>query len=43
MVNWREALFTFGVLALPSSARTPTNYAKLGEAFDFFRTRNAND
>jgi pimeloyl-ACP methyl ester carboxylesterase len=50
MVNRREALFALGVLALSSSARTQERPAsnddelrKLGEAFDFFRTRNAKD
>jgi pimeloyl-ACP methyl ester carboxylesterase len=50
MVNRREALFGFGVLALSSAARTQEHPAsnddelrKLGEAFDFFRARNAKD
>jgi len=50
MLNRREALFGFGVLALSSAARTQEHPAsnddelrKLGEAFDFFRARNAKD
>jgi pimeloyl-ACP methyl ester carboxylesterase len=50
MVDRRQALLAFGVLALSSSARAQERPAskddelqKLGEAFDFFRTRNAKD
>ena len=50
MVNRREVLFAFGALALSSSARRQEHAAsnddelhKLGEAFNFFRTRNARD
>lgn len=50
MVNRREALFAFGVLAVSSPARTQehgtsndADLQKLSAAFDFFRTRNAND
>lgn len=50
MVNRREALFSFGAVALAGSARTQEPPAsnddelrKLGAAFDFFRTRNAKD
>jgi pimeloyl-ACP methyl ester carboxylesterase len=50
MVNRREALFAFGVLAVSSPARTQehgtsndADLHKLGAAFDFFRMRNAND
>jgi pimeloyl-ACP methyl ester carboxylesterase len=50
MVNRREALFAFGVLALSRSTRTQERAGsnddelqKLGAAFDFFRARNAKD
>ena len=50
MVNRREALLGFGVLALSSSVRAqkgaPSNddeLSKLVAAFDFFRKRNGDD